>query len=570
MVKKIFIVFLSLICCLIVSLQHINAQSSLNISQVVDDLPKLTVYLNPTDSKLDNWDAYLGEEKLVLKDKSLVKECDEGTNYYILWDCSTSIDDDYFKNIKNGLIELFDNLRNSDTLVIYTFGAQLEKITDTNDSFSNQTIKINNVQNNQQATELFKSIDIVTQECEKNTNNNSHNVIFVISDGVDFTKGETTRQEALLTLQEKNIPVYGLTFDSASKDAVDSFGEFSRSTGGYLVSAPANQYVTKITQLKNELDNSWRLEYDFGSNLASNQKELLTLKNSATRENVSKEVKVIHYQVDNEKPEIKKIKAKSNKTMRITFSENVKNAQDMNNYTVTYNDEELKIEKVNYHVVEDNYVVDITFADTLYNGAYTIQCHNIVDNSMEKNELTKKFKGQINDAKNQSFFQSLWFRIICIIFIIIILGIVIYLVRKKRHNQQEISIETDNGNGIVYVDGGKVQAGPADIHEKIEIIDQPGKKITVDILKNKQYLTTIEMTIYKSIIIGRSSICDYYFNDYSLSRQHFVLEFEKELFVTDLKSSNGTKVNGIRIKTKMKLAKNDTISAGNLEFKVRW
>ena len=570
MVKKRIIAILLSMFFMIINLQTLYAQSTLNISQVVDDLPDVTVYLNPTDTKLDNWNAYLGEKKLVLKDKSRIKDSKTGTNYYILLDCSTSIDDDYFHNIKKGLVDLSGNLRKTDNLAIYTFGAQLEKITDNHDSLTDQTNKINNLQNNQQATELFKSIDMITNECEKNTANDSHNIVFVISDGVDFTKGETTSQEALHTLQEKNIPVYGLTFDSSTKSAVDKFGEFSRNTGGYLVSLSPSQYATEITKLKNELDNSWKLQYDFGSNLASNQTELLTLKNDDTRENISKQVKVIHFQEDNQKPKIDKITAKSNKTLRVTFSENVKNAQDINNYSVTFNNEELKIEKVSYHVVNEKYVVDLVFDDALYNGTYTIQCQNIVDNTMEQNELTGKYTDKIDNVKSEYFYQSIWFKIIVAVLLIIILIVVVYIIRKRKKNKKETFEDSSTQSSVIYVDGGTITSRHADVHEKIEIVEQKGKTITVDIIKNGQCLKTIDMTIYQSIIVGRSSICDYYFNDDSLSRQHFVLEFDENLFVTDLDSRNGTKVNGIYIHSKMKLSKNDTISAGNLEFKVRW
>jgi hypothetical protein len=73
-------------------------------------------------------------------------------------------------------------------------------------------------------------------------------------------------------------------------------------------------------------------------------------------------------------------------------------------------------------------------------------------------------------------------------------------------------------------------------------------------------------------IIGRQADCDIIIRDSSVSRRHARLEFEKDNYLLiDLKSTNGTFVNGKRISSR-KLQPGDRIKVGSsvLNFKVRY
>ena len=66
----------------------------------------------------------------------------------------------------------------------------------------------------------------------------------------------------------------------------------------------------------------------------------------------------------------------------------------------------------------------------------------------------------------------------------------------------------------------------------------------------------------KAIVFGRSSEADVQINDDRMSRQHFaVTPRDGEIHIQDLKSTNGTWVNGTRI-TESILKPNDRIRAG--------
>ena len=74
-----------------------------------------------------------------------------------------------------------------------------------------------------------------------------------------------------------------------------------------------------------------------------------------------------------------------------------------------------------------------------------------------------------------------------------------------------------------------------------------------------------------SFIVGRSKICNLYFDDKRMSRQHFVLEWDgQDMYVTDLDTTNGTLLNGVRITKQRRLNQGDKISAGSVEMAIRW
>lgn len=69
--------------------------------------------------------------------------------------------------------------------------------------------------------------------------------------------------------------------------------------------------------------------------------------------------------------------------------------------------------------------------------------------------------------------------------------------------------------------------------------------------------------------IGRSAECDIRFPTVtSISRRHALLSFETGVWIEDLRSTNGTRVNDVRVTEPVKLASGDRIQAGTLHFKL--
>ena len=100
-----------------------------------------------------------------------------------------------------------------------------------------------------------------------------------------------------------------------------------------------------------------------------------------------------------------------------------------------------------------------------------------------------------------------------------------------------------------------------------------GEKRTLNVIisaKGRQSRQVI-WELGSSLIVGRAALCDVTVDDIEMSRQHFCLEWEDGgIVVTDLGSTNGTAINGIRIRNRRRLEPGDYIEAGSMKFTIRW
>ena len=80
-----------------------------------------------------------------------------------------------------------------------------------------------------------------------------------------------------------------------------------------------------------------------------------------------------------------------------------------------------------------------------------------------------------------------------------------------------------------------------------------------------------EISLVESLIVGRSSMCDLYFDDVNMSRQHFSIEtINGELYINDLDSTSGTYLNGVRMYMKQRLRRGDIVTAGKIKIRIEW
>lgn len=75
-------------------------------------------------------------------------------------------------------------------------------------------------------------------------------------------------------------------------------------------------------------------------------------------------------------------------------------------------------------------------------------------------------------------------------------------------------------------------------------------------------------SVQENTLIGRNKKCDIFIPDPYLSKQHARIFFkDAEFYIEDLKSTNGTSVNGKKIGVRpVKLKDSDKISVGHLSF----
>lgn len=127
-------------------------------------------------------------------------------------------------------------------------------------------------------------------------------------------------------------------------------------------------------------------------------------------------------------------------------------------------------------------------------------------------------------------------------------------------------VDLDSTNGT-FVNGRKLKANQKYVitfTDKVSIGKEEGF-CTIHLEDNKTINQSLNSLLSKKseIIIGRSSKCDIIINDSAISRMHTrISKLNNEIYVEDLRSTNGTFLNQHKIKTKSRLTSSDTIYIG--------
>ncbi len=539
-------------------------EEDISISQIDVNMPEVTVFFNGDISEQDaiSSEAYLGSEKLEYVNMGKAK--DEAIHYYILMDISASIKDSYFDDVKMGIAEFVHGLREKDGFSLITFGDAVEDVTD-DKSKINDVLSL--IENNNQNTLLFEAIELAAKKAEKDREY-QRKVIITITDGEDFALGKTTATEALKSLENIGVPMYALAVGNAERDYINSFGEFSRNSGGNIWIFEPGESITKLNEIKIEIEDGSYLVFHAGTNRISNSVEKVMISFGEESSSLGRDVLVSKWKPDTSIPEIKSVKKISDNEIEVVFSEKVINAENASSWKIYWEGAELPIQNVTK--TTDEKIVNISFETTLYKGNYIIKGIDIKDNSQEENLLIKDYEVEwdgIEYEEPQEVSQETTnsispYILLIVLSLVIFLASLIFIIIYKKIKKNK---------GVIYVDGDPILVSNVEKHEKIDVIQREGTPITILVDRDGINIKHIDAVIDRSLFIGRAAINNYYFDDASLSRQHFVLEYDGEnMYVTDLNSANKTKVNGIPILQRRRLERNDVITAGRLNFRVKW
>lgn len=534
---------------------------SCEIEQISLDMPDVRIYYR-SDRQEQKPEAYLGGEILNYDRSSQFSELGEGVDYYILLDVSASIPDSQFANIKDGIINFISSKGEKDKCFLLTFGDTSNLVLNGSENPQDAAAVIQGLTNDDMETVLFQTlvqtadmIDKAAQTEEK------RRVIITITDGEDCVTGQATSNEAVSELNHKGIPMYAIAVDVGKEEYINSFGELARNTGGTLSIFNSGTCLELMNQIRSTVENSYVAFFHSDTNVASNTREDLTVKFPDQQVTDTKEVIPTRWIPDTEAPTVTKWEKKNDKELKLTFSEKVLNADRPADYKVERDGEAIAVDSVFYSEKKESYAI-LTFKDKLYKGNYKIKFSGITDCSMEKNSISKMESFDLDGAgkgKSAAFWMSLLAGVIAVVAAgVIIVVLVVY--KKVKKNK-----------GVIYVDGKAALASNVDVKQHVSVVSLPQKTVTFLLQNQIGGKSELKITINGSAMAGRSDDCDIYFDDSKMSRQHFALETDgTDVYITDLESSNGTFVNGVRLNRRRKLLPNDEITAGNIQTKIVW
>lgn len=536
------------------------AKESASIEQVYTNMPEVTLYGAGLSAGIS--EAYLGERKLQNTGAVPFAQTGEPIYYYLLLDVSNSMPEAYFDKIKQSIQSFESTLEENDRMLLYTFGEAVELKLDENHTPTDTQTVLASIDNTDNKTLLFEAVSQAADRADQvPAAACKRRVLVVISDGEDFTVGKTGAQEAQDNLAGKGIPVYAFAIEDTARENINNFGTFSRNSGGQMVVFGEEQADTVLNDLHQKLEAYDTVTFTSGDNLVSNRMEAFTVK-TTSNQTLTRNVLVSRYIPDQTAPVIIRAEKTEADQIEIGFSEPVRGSDSASSYTVTCEDKVAAVASVSVVQGADNTVL-LTFTSDLKPGVYQVSCTNITDISMEEHPVMNSVEFEVEQpplgTRILHAIQS-WYWILLALLAAVLILVICIIYRKVK-----------KGRGVLYVDGKPVIASDVEIHKHVAIKEQEGMPFQARISVKGNKPEDLELSITDSFIVGRSQICNLYFDDKRMSRQHFALEWDgQDMYVTDLETTNGTLVNDVKINRRRKLQQNDKISAGSVEMTIRW
>jgi Mg-chelatase subunit ChlD len=543
-----------------------KAASVIQIEGAHANLPELKVYLqldNDAPFASENVSARLDDTPLEVESLLSLREANEGTTYFFLVDCSTSIYPADMDGIKRMLADFETNKGSQDQFVLIAFGERVDILL--NGSEDPQTVqeRIDALAPDQNATlfhdAIVKALDLSDAQQQGTP---ERKVIVVISDGINYDEAAGhTEQEVLDRLDSASIPLYALCLPSADYGAdLQAFGQLARKSGGDIRMANVSSIASQFADMNNHIASINVLKLKTPTNIIKASEQQLAIKITLGDREVTnggtQMIPVSAHIPDTEPPRITQLEQLDANRIKVVFSEPVLGADQPTSYVITDTDNQtLVILSVTYQEVDDVASAEVTLEGKPYSGSYVLDAAEITDCSMEANPVVAtmpfELEGQPIALKilRMILFDYWW--ALLIVFLLIILLVVFRVLRKRK--------------GLIKVDG-KIGFGEA-VEFKHHFATPDSRSLRLIVIDIQGTATQVDLDVSSSVFVGRSKTNNLSFDDAKMSRQHFVVEAADEgFYVSDLNSANGTFVNGQRLTERCLLKDGDTISAGHEKF----
>ena len=536
-----------LILLLISCMSVAHAEDILECRRVYPTLPHITAELSGNSYSADLLSASLDNSALAVEDVHAYDKTRDSSCVYIIVDLSTSM-----KNkidlVKTNVNILIDSLSDNDKIVLLTIGENDVFIPLGSDA-TKQEIKdaVNSFTCDQHGTVFYEAINKACSLSDSTLSSFTREYAVVFSDGVDYQQGNRTFDEIYDICSKHTLPIYAACADNTSKQASDLFGRLARASGGaFKIIRNSDEFEQFVTDINNVTIVQLSAQGDYSPSSNAN----LMIKYGDSQVNC--EVSTLKVEQDNDPPTITDVEYVPDKNyFTLKFSEDVVSSDNIDSYTVYCNNKSLTVKKVEK---TDSKTVCVTLEEKIKKGTYTFAPTSIYDLSIEKNQITGEAVCIVENVSSD--FTPVIIGILIVVLILAVASVVLIIVFRRKKETSD-SQDIQNSKHIVHeYDGNSEEV------IKHHIKSDSSIELCMKVVSGKSD-QTIKTNINSSIIVGRSNICDVFIDDAKMSRQHFVIENSNgALFITDLQSSNGTKINNIKISNKHKLNVNDKISAG--------
>lgn len=547
------IICMILLTAVILSIGCINSYAAhdTDIRQVNVNLPDVSFEIEGSYSKDDIVSVKLDNEELKVNDSYKFSKSNNKL-VYLLVDVSTSMSQSALDALKPELKKFVSSFGEDDKFVLMTFGKKVTTVIKGTESKAKINKTIDGLKCNSPGTTFYKAL---TKAFDASVKQNKYDrkYAIVVSDGADFEKGNSSQEEVINKLETNRLPFYGMCLSAASAKNANGFGYISRESGGELVKFSKSDAKKKFQELKTTINNVTIFNASSKNKKTIGKKILsVKLKNKTIDETV-----FVKAENDRTKPELKDIGFdKETNSFLFYFSENVQNAEKNSSYSIKKGEKEQTIVSIKYD--ESEYVATVCMDKKVYSADYTFVLNNITDVSDNENQLKKSTYDE-NIKANPVIFKILLIAAIILVPVLFLLAVYLILLNLKKKKK----VEKIKDIFVTQIEEKE--------YEHVHIEQPKGRQIKFSIDAGNGQYHNINFNLIKSVIVGRSDICDLTIEDDKMSRQHFVIEdVENGLAVTDLETTNGTFVNGVKIGSRTFIDSGAKIFAGNSVITVNY
>lgn len=555
-----FSLLLILLFSLSIETAYSAEQEVVRVDQVYADLPEMQVYFHLLDKNGEVVTRTVSESNVLLQYNSERAEVNSvqnaaasKTQVYFLLDISDSMPTVLFESIKAELLQLYQTHSQNEKYTLITFGKEVVVQLDGDESAETIESTIKSLQNTDTRTVLYDAVSKVG-ELAAERSDYTRRMIYLFTDGEDWTVGGHTQNETQDLIRQSGIPVYAFGVSSAQKKYLDALSELARVSGGKFTSVSTNTVAGTMAQTRAYADAGYMVSVTLKSNVVGAQNNAVALQVGDASD--SRAVSIKNWQADNTAPVIVEVQAEGS-SLHIIFSESTLGGTAATDYIITCGSRKCTVDSVAR--VSDK-EVELRLSAPLYDGEYVLTANNVTDTAVEKNALTESYPFTVTGAPYTvvAFFADniLWIAVGALVLAAVIIFVV---ARKQRKRMPATSVCAAEAEGI--------EAEKAS--EKYHIHAAEGKLVHLSISGRNLARRDIELHIEGTILLGRSSSCDVRIDDEQISRRNTELICRNgRLFANNISQTNGTMLNGLMISGERELHSGDMIVLGDTRITI--
>lgn len=555
-----FSLLLILLFSLSIETAYSAEQEVVRVDQVYADLPEMQVYFHLLDKNGEVVTRTVSESNVLLQYNSESAEVNSvqnaaasKTQVYFLLDISDSMPTALFASIKAELLQLYQTHSQNEKYTLITFGKEVVVQLDGDESAETIESTIKSLQNTDTRTVLYDAVSKVG-ELAAERSDYTRRMIYLFTDGEDWTVGGHTQSETQDLIRQSGIPVYAFGVSSAQKKYLDALSELARVSGGKFTSVSKNTVAGAMAQTRAYADAGYVVSVTLKSNVVGAQNNTVALQVGDASD--SRAVSIKNWQADNTAPVIVEVQAEGS-SLHIIFSESTLGGTAATDYIITCGSRKCTVDSVAR--VSDK-EVELRLSAPLYDGEYVLTANNVTDTAVEKNALTESYPFTVTGVPYTvvAFFADniLWIAAGALVFAAVIIFVV---ARKQRKRMPATSVCATEAEAI---ESEKAS-------EKYHIHAAEGKLVHLSISGRNLARRDIELHIEGTILLGRSSSCDVRIDDEQISRRNTELICRNgRLFANNISQTNGTMLNGLMISGERELHSGDTIVLGDTRITI--